>query len=98
MKVSATQIRQNSALLQNAIKEDIFVTRRDRPFVVIVEHEKYRKMQEKLQRLEEERRADDLRNAWLESAKESAAVMDAGDEELYAAVNEQGRQILDRDR
>jgi prevent-host-death family protein len=41
MTITATQFKQQTYLLDSAIKEDIHVTKRDRPFVVIVDVQKY---------------------------------------------------------
>lgn len=42
LKVSTSEIRQNSMLLQNALREDIIVTKHDKPFVVVIDYEKYK--------------------------------------------------------
>jgi hypothetical protein len=39
--ISASQIKQNSTLLQNALKEDLLITKRDKPFVVVIDYERY---------------------------------------------------------
>ena len=41
MTITATQLKQQTYLIDNAIKEDIKVTKRDRPFVVIVDARRY---------------------------------------------------------
>jgi len=41
MTITATQLKQQTYLLDTAIKEDIQVTKRDRPFVVIVDAHRY---------------------------------------------------------
>ena len=41
-KVTASEIKQNSTILQNALRDDILVTKRDKPFVVIMDYEKYK--------------------------------------------------------
>lgn len=41
MTITATQLKQQTYLLDTAIKEDIQVTKRDRPFVVIVDAQRY---------------------------------------------------------
>jgi len=40
--VTASDIKKNSSILQNALKGDMLVTRHDRPFVVVVDYERYR--------------------------------------------------------
>ena len=42
--VTASDIKKNSSILQNALKEDMLVTRHERPFVVIVDYERYRQL------------------------------------------------------
>ncbi len=44
MTITATQLKQQTYLLDTAIKEDIKVTKRDRPFVVIVDAKKYEEL------------------------------------------------------
>jgi prevent-host-death family protein len=43
-KVTASEIKQNSTILQNALRDDILVTKRDKPFVVIMDYEKYKNL------------------------------------------------------
>ena len=52
MTITATQLKQQTYLIDNAIKEDIKVTKRDRPFVVIVDAQRY---EELLQNQKEEK-------------------------------------------
>ena len=35
-----TEIKQNSTLLQNALREDLLITKRDKPFVVVIDYKK----------------------------------------------------------
>lgn len=44
MTITATQLKQQTYLLDRAIKEDIQVTKRDRPFVVIVDAQRYEEL------------------------------------------------------
>ena len=39
--VTASEIKQNSTILQNALKSDMLVTKRDKPFVVILDYDRY---------------------------------------------------------
>jgi prevent-host-death family protein len=43
-KISATEIKQNSTRLQEALRDDILITKRDKPFVVVMDYEKYIKI------------------------------------------------------
>ena len=45
--ISATEIKQNSTRLQEALREDLLITKRDKPFVVVMDYEKYTKLQNK---------------------------------------------------
>jgi len=42
--ISATEIKQNSVRLQEALRDDILITKRDKPFVVVIDYEKYIKI------------------------------------------------------
>ena len=42
--ISATEIKQNSVRLQEALRHDILITKRDKPFVVVIDYEKYIKI------------------------------------------------------
>ena len=42
--VTASEIKQNSTILQNALKDDMLVTKRDKPFVVVVDYERYKEL------------------------------------------------------
>ena len=46
--VTASQIKQNSTLLQNALKGDLLVTKRDKPFVVIIDYDRYLELTQKI--------------------------------------------------
>jgi len=42
--VTASEIKQKSTILQNALKDDMLVTKRDKPFVVVMDYERYREL------------------------------------------------------
>ncbi len=42
--VTASEIKQNSMILQNALKSDMLVTKRDKPFVVVLDYERYKEL------------------------------------------------------
>lgn len=42
--VTASEIKQNSTILQNALKDDMLVTKRDKPFVVVVDYDRYQEL------------------------------------------------------
>ena len=39
--ISASEIKQNSVRLQEALRDDLLITKRDNPFVVVMDYEKY---------------------------------------------------------
>jgi len=39
--ISASDIKQNSTLLQNALRGDLLITKRNKPFVVVLDYERY---------------------------------------------------------
>ena len=42
--MTASEIKQNSTILQNALKDDMLVTKRDKPFVVVLDYDRYREL------------------------------------------------------
>ena len=42
--VTASEIKQNSTLLQNALRDDMLITKRDKPFVVVVDFKRYQEL------------------------------------------------------
>ena len=44
MTITSTQLKQETYLIDNAIKEDILVTKRGRPFVVIMDAKRYEEL------------------------------------------------------
>jgi len=57
--ISASELKQNSVRLQDALRDDLLVTKRDKPFVVVMDYEKYMKLQAYIDKLESERTEDD---------------------------------------
>jgi prevent-host-death family protein len=39
--VSASTLKQNTMILQNALRDDLLITKRDKPFVVVMDYQKY---------------------------------------------------------
>ena len=39
--ITASDLKQNSMRLQDALREDLLVTKRDKPFVVVMDYAKY---------------------------------------------------------
>ncbi len=48
MNISATELKQQTHLLNSVKNEDIIVTKRSKPFAVIIDYEKYQKMLQEL--------------------------------------------------
>ena len=72
MTITATQLKQETYLIDNAIKEDILVTKRGRPFVVIMDAKRYEELINN-QLSEEEKQVDvptNPRDGWAEKFKE----------------------------
>ena len=46
--ITASDLKQNSMRLQDALRDDLLVTKRDKPFVVVMDYEKYVKLREYL--------------------------------------------------
>jgi len=44
MNITATQLKQQTHILSHLKDEDIIVTKRDKPFAVIISYEKYQEM------------------------------------------------------
>jgi len=42
--ISASEIKKNSTILQNALREDMLITKRDKPFVVVVDFKRYQEL------------------------------------------------------
>ena len=57
--ISASELKQNSVRLQDALRDDLLVTKRDKPFVVVMDYEKYVKLQAYIDKLESESTEDD---------------------------------------
>lgn len=44
--IAASELKQNSMKLQEALREDLLITKREKPFVVVMDYEKYKKIQD----------------------------------------------------
>ena len=42
--VTASQIKQNSTLLQNALRDDLLITKRNNPYVVVLDYKRYQSL------------------------------------------------------
>jgi prevent-host-death family protein len=57
--ITASDLKQNSMRLQDALRDDLLVTKRDKPFVVVMDYEKYIKLQTYIKQVENEPVVDD---------------------------------------
>ena len=48
MYVSTLDIAKDSMILQNASKEDLILTKKDKPFAVVIDYKKYLRINQKL--------------------------------------------------
>ena len=56
--ITASDLKQNSMRLQDALRDDLLVTKRDKPFVVVMDYEKYIKLQAYIDKVENEPTVD----------------------------------------
>ncbi len=49
--ISATDLKQNSMRLQDALRDDLLVTKRDKPFVVVMDYEKYKQIEKYINKI-----------------------------------------------
>jgi len=57
--ISASELKQNSMRLQDALRDDLLVTKRDKPFVVVMDYEKYVKLKAYIDSVEEDATGED---------------------------------------
>ena len=57
--ISASELKQNSMRLQEALRDDLLVTKRDKPFVVVMDYEKYVKLKAYIDSMEEDATGED---------------------------------------
>ena len=43
--VTASNLKQNTMILQDALREDLLITKRDKPFVVVMDYKKYQELE-----------------------------------------------------
>ena len=94
IKISASQIRQNSAILNEALRDEIIVTKREKPFVVIVSYDRYLQMQDELRELRGKVEPQRLRDAWRESARTSGEALEDEDRQLYEALQAEAAERI----
>jgi len=47
-KISSSHLKQNIAFLQNALRSDVLVTKQSKPFVVVMDYQKYKMFENKI--------------------------------------------------
>jgi len=57
--ITASDLKQNTMRLQDALRDDLLVTKRNKPFVVVMDYEKYVKIQAYIDAVEKEPMVDD---------------------------------------
>ncbi|CAA6813940.1 MAG: Unknown protein [uncultured Sulfurovum sp.] len=63
--ITASDLKQNSVRLQDALREDLLVTKRDKPFVVVMDYEKYKLIEQYIYKIANDatyRAMDNLEN------------------------------------
>jgi len=49
--VTASNLKQNTMILQDALREDLLVTKRDKPFVVVMDYKKYQELEKYINKI-----------------------------------------------
>ena len=49
--VTASTLKQNTIILQDALREDLLVTKRDKPFVVVMDYKKYQELEKYINKI-----------------------------------------------
>jgi len=57
--ITASDLKQNTMRLQDALRDDLLVTKRDKPFVVVMDYEKYKRLEKFIAAMEKESVEDD---------------------------------------
>jgi prevent-host-death family protein len=71
--ITATDLKQNTMRLQEALRDDLLITKRNKPFVVVMDYEKYRRLEAHLQALAPESSDNEYPSITLEKANERVA-------------------------
>jgi len=87
--LAASDIKKNSSLMQNALREDLLITKRNKPYVVIMDYERYKAL------IQKERKMS--RKDWIEKTFGSIPASDADEilKTIYEnRVNKEDDSIL----
>ena len=60
MHITATQLKQDTHLLSHIKEEDIIITKRSKPFAVIVDYEKYNELSKDIQQSQTQKKLNAL--------------------------------------
>jgi len=60
MNITATQLKQDTHLLSYAKDEDIIITKRSKPFAVVIDYEKYMELTQDIQKAKIQKKLDAL--------------------------------------
>ncbi len=66
--ITASDLKQNSVRLQDALRGDLLVTKRDKPFVVVMDYEKYKLIEKYINKIANDKTYRAIEN--LENDKE----------------------------
>ena len=69
--ITASELKQNSMRLQDALRDDLLVTKRDKPFVVVMDYEKYVQLQKYIDTMD--------KKAWVKNEYPSITFDEASD-------------------
>lgn len=47
-KTTSTHLKQNISILQNALRSDLLITKQNKPFVVVMDYQKYQMFENKI--------------------------------------------------
>ncbi len=62
MTLTATQLKQETFLLDNVKKEDIIITKRDRPFAVLIDIQRYKELIKNDKKKDRQKKLDALKS------------------------------------
>ena len=85
--ITASDLKQNSMKLQYALRDDLLVTKRDKPFVVVMDYEKYVKLKAYIEKMEKEDKENQKENSYPSITFNEACERVANAVESYKSGN-----------
>lgn len=77
--VTASTLKQNTMILQDALRSDLLVTKRDKPFVVVMDYKKYQMLEKYINKI-----ANDETYQAIENLEENKDILSyASKKELF---------------